>query len=389
MSIWIGIGIMTLGILALLIVPSLRRKSEIPEDGESHQNFDIAVYKDQLAEVERDVERGLVSEQEAETVRLEIKRRLLYAADQAAATGDGEPLRKGLAIPVLSVAAFAGAFALYLHLGSPQMPDFPFADRGNLEGAPVMSSPAHSVDDAIAQLETRLQTNPDDPEGWMTLGRSYLSMERYPEAQKAFLNLYDLTGDIRAKAEYAEALILGSDAQVTPEALEIFQQVLNADPFDPKARFYFGVAAAQQGNLDGALQIWTDLLHLSPPDAPWISIVRSQIQRAAQEAGVDPATLTPTESVAKLAEESGVQMGESGEMTGTPGPSQEDIEAAQEMTADEQMEMIRSMVQRLADRLEDDPSDHAGWLRLAQAYEVLGETAKAAEARRRAAEVAP
>lgn len=379
---WFAIAILALGTLALLILPSLRRKPADSEPG-SRQDFDIAVYKDQLAEVDRDVERGLISDSEAETVRLEIQRRLLYAADQASATGDGEPMGPGLVIPGLSLLAFVGAFALYLHLGSPGMPDFPFAARGNLEDAPAMASSAHSVDDAIAQLEARLKDNPDDVEGWMTLGRSYLSMERYPEAQKAFLSLYDLTGDIHAKAEYAEALILGSDAQVTPEALEIFQEVLNADPFDPKARFYFGVAAAQQGNLEGALQIWTDLLHLSPADAPWISIVRSQINKAADEAGVDPATIQPTPSVAKLAKDAGLGG------IAPSGPSQEEIDAAQEMTADEQMEMIRSMVQRLADRLEENPEDYEGWMRLAQAYEVLGEVDKAAEARRRAAEIAP
>ncbi len=386
---WVGIVIISAITLAILVIPSLLGRRQ--DSADSRKDYDAAVYRDQLAELDRDLERGLISETEAETARIEIQRRLLAAVDaeteQTHLIGSGNRF----VIPTLSMIAFVGAVVLYLELGSPNTPDFPYAERGDLDSAPTVASSAHSVDEAIAQLEARLKENPDDPEGWATLGRSYLSMEKYLEAQKAFLKLYEITGDIMAKAEYAEALILASDSQITPEALDIFDEVLRVDPYDPKSRFYFGVAAAQQGNLSGALQIWTDLLHLSPPDAPWIDIVQRQIIRAADEAGVDPASVAPTEQAIRLALDADIESSNINTNTtqASPGPSQEDIENAQQMSADEQMEMIRSMVQRLADRLEENPDDYEGWLRLAQAYEVLGETEKAEEARRRAAEAAP
>ncbi len=407
---WLGILVLALGALAILVLPS-RLGSRRENDARPRQEYDAAVYKDQLAEVDRDVGRGLVSETEAATARLEIQRRLLAMVDRETRNGspDGGASERGpgFVIPVISLVAFAAALVLYLDLGSPGTADFPYASRGDLEGeSSAVAEAAHSnraaevapeMEAAVAQLEARLQANPDDPEGWMMLGRTYLALERYEDAQKAFLSLYDITGNIMAKAEYAEALILSSGAEVTPEALEIFQEVLRVDPLDPKSRFYFGVAAAQQGNLEGAVQIWTDLLHLSPTDAPWVPIVRQQILRAATEAGLDPADLKPTEMAVKLAESAGIQS--AGGMSvpvprsvpamEIPGPSQDDIENAQQMTDDEQLAMIRSMVQRLADRLADNPNDPEGWLRLAQAYSVLGETEKAEDARRRAAEVAP
>ncbi len=385
---WLGIAGLAVAVLAILMVPSLRRRRQ---DASPRRDFDTAVYKDQLAEVDRDVGRGLISESEAATARLEIQRRLLAIVETE--TPQGSTGGPGLVIPALSVVVFAAALVLYLDLGSPEAPDFPYATRTDLNEAHATAEAISSLSEAVAKLEARLKTNPDDPEGWMMLGRSYLSMERYEDAQRAFLSLYDVTGDIQAKAEYAEALILGNGAQITPEALDIFQDVLNTYPLDPKARFYFGVAAIQQGNLEGAVQIWTDLLHLSPVDAPWVTIVRQQVQSAANEAGIDLSTLKPTDMVAKLAEAEGIQSAgiQSDDMPAPAisGPSQEDIENAQQMTADEQTEMIRSMVQRLADRLAADPNDPEGWLRLAKAYDVLGETEKAEDARRWAAEVTP
>jgi len=406
---WLGIFVLALVALAILILPS--RLGGRGNDAPPRQEYDAAVYKDQLAEVGRDVERSLISETEAATARLEIQRRLLAMVDRE--TRDADPNGSGgergpsFVIPVISLLAFAAALVLYLDLGSPGTPDFPYASRDDLEGesstvakaaqSNKVAEAAPEMEAAVTQLEARLQANPDDPEGWMMLGRTYLTLKRYQDAQKAFLSLFDITGDIMAKAEYAEALILSNSGEVTPEALEIFQEVLRVDPLDPKSRFYFGMSAAQQGNLEGAVQTWTDLLHLSPADAPWVPIVRQQILRAATEAGLDPADLKPTEMAVELAESADIQSagGMSVPVSGTvsategPGPSQEDIKNAQQMTDDEQLAMIRSMVQRLADRLADNPNDPEGWVRLAQAYEVLGETENAVAARRRAAEVTP
>ncbi|MFB3134375.1 MAG: hypothetical protein ACE1Y3_01430 [Rhodospirillales bacterium] len=137
----------------------------------------------------------------------------------------------------------------------------------------------------------------------------------------------------------------------------------------------------------GALQEWVDLRVLSPPDAPWGPVLQQQIKTAARALGIDPATEEPSPGAVALA---GARAPFRGPAPGAPpaatpaGPSRADREAAARMSDEERAAMIRSMVQRLADRLAENPGDREGWLRLARAYEVLGETEKAGEARARA-----
>jgi cytochrome c-type biogenesis protein CcmH len=117
------------------------------------------------------------------------------------------------------------------------------------------------------------------------------------------------------------------------------------------------------------------LLAISLPDAPWIQTVQSQIKDAAKKSKIDIASIKPSLEAQKI----GADIRKSIQVT-APGPSQSEIEAAGEMSADERQEMILSMVKRLADRLKENPNDRQGWLRLSKAYEVLGDTEKAGHA---------
>jgi len=173
---WIGMVIVGTIALAILALPSLlgnQNSEDVPR-----QDYDAAVYKDQLAEVDRDVERGLISETEAETARVEIQRRLLNAVDanteQKYLVGEG----RNYLVPTLALMALIGAVVLYLELGSPTVPDFPYASRSDLSDPSITGEAAPDMDEAISQLETRLRDNPNDPEGWMMLGRTYFALER-------------------------------------------------------------------------------------------------------------------------------------------------------------------------------------------------------------------
>lgn len=380
------LGLILLGmvccVVALLIGPSFLRRASVPS---GRQDFDIAVYKDQLSEVDRDVERGHISAQETTIIRLEIQRRLLAAADGA------EPIKSStishtgaspiLVVLTLLIPVLSGT--LYLQLGSPGTPGFPYTERDDLSN---MAQGAAGMDEMLAGLKARLAANPNDSEGWAMLGRSYQVLERYSESADAFLKLYEMTGSARAMSEYAEALILANDTIVNAEIQAILEQVLLADPIDPKARFYLGLGVAQQGNLAGAVQVWTDVIHLSPSDAGWLPAVRAQIDEAAKSAGINLASVSPSPEAIQLAIAAGID--HTAPMSAspiTPGPTAEDIENAASMSADDQLEMIRSMVQRLADRLQEDPEDPEGWARLIQAYGVLGDTEKVEQARKDAA----
>jgi cytochrome c-type biogenesis protein CcmH len=125
--------------------------------------------------------------------------------------------------------------------------------------------------------------------------------------------------------------------------------------------------------LAAALQGWADLIVLSPPDAPWLATVREQMQRAAQELGIDPGGVSPSAEAQELAAERGLT-----------GRERANLEAWQNLSPGEREAMIRAMVDGLAQRLAQHPDDAEGWRRLARAYEVLGETEKAREARTRA-----
>jgi cytochrome c-type biogenesis protein CcmH len=227
------------------------------------------------------------------------------------------------------------------------------------------------METAVATLAERLQADPNDADGWVLLGRSYVTMDRYAEAAEAFRHALRLKGaEPDLAAAYGEVLTAEAGGQVTPDAKRAFQLAFDAAPDNPKARYYLALHLAQQGDLNGALRGWVDLANISPPDAPWLPILRQQIARAAAALDID----APAAEAAPPSAPSGQP----------PGPTRSDMDAAAQMSAEERGQMIRSMVERLAARLEEQPDDRDGWLRLGRAYEVLGEADKARDARARA-----
>ncbi len=388
-GLWITIAVLTAVVLGLLLVP-LARRGRAPAP--TRAAYDITVYRDQLAEVDRDLERGLLADDQARAARIEIQRRMLAAGPEDGSGGTEEPARprpRGsvAVIAAIAVAVPAGAVGLYLYLGSPGAPGQPFAERGTAT-ADAGAGDRDGLRAVVGRLAERLLRNPDDLKGWLLAGRSYMTLEHYDAAANAFRRAMGL-GDNRADiaADYAEAVALGDGGPITPEVRQIFEGVVAAEPTNTKARYYLGLAKAQQGDVRGALQDWVDLGILSPPDAPWRPVLQQQIKTAARALGIDPATVQPSPGAAALA---GARPPFRGTAPGAPpatspaGPGRADVEAAARMSDEERAAMIRSMVQRLADRLAENPGDREGWLRLARAYEVLGETEKAGEARARA-----
>jgi cytochrome c-type biogenesis protein CcmH len=171
-------------------------------------------------------------------------------------------------------------------------------------------------------------------------------------------------------AAYAETLVMAADGIVTPAAHEALDTVIAHDPKNPSARYYLALADAQAGNTKAAIDAWQALLAEAPADAPWAQMVRQRIADTAKSAGL-PVPAPPAPAPA------------------SPGPSAEDVTAAAQLTPDQRNEMIRGMVERLAERLKDAPDDLQGWLRLGRAYDVLKEPEKAADAYAQAAKLKP
>jgi cytochrome c-type biogenesis protein CcmH len=281
---WLLIALLSAAVLGLFAW-TLRR-SGAAQGTES----DLAVYRDQLAELERDVARGLMPETEAASARLEIQRRLLAAADR-----DAKPAAKARSTPwaTMLILAFApvAALAIYLTLGQPLLPGAPFAGRTVPAGAdPQMVA-------LVDRLAQRMKTAPEDIQGWLLLGRSEGDLGRYPESAAAYgeaIRRMQAVGNAPPsdlQSRYGEALTAASGGQVTPAAETAFAAALATNAGEPRARFYLALAQAQAGHVDEALRQWVALEAQSPANAPWMAMLTAQIETAAKQLGRDPATL--------------------------------------------------------------------------------------------------
>jgi cytochrome c-type biogenesis protein CcmH len=375
---WLAAALLTLLALVLLLRP-LWRPPRLPAGGEAARA--LRLYRDQIEEVERDRREGAIGADEAAALVIEIKRRMLAAAaseESAVGSARGDsPVPAGRALAmVVAAAVLLAALVLYLTLGSPEIADQPLAGRTPSAGLEHAEDDRRALQQAVAQLEARLAAQPQDIMGWQLLGRSYRTLGRPAEAAEAFRRAENLGGGPALAADLGEALIAAGHGRVSDEAKAALERALAADPKEPRARYYLALRRAQDGDVMAAVQGWVDLIAVSPPDAPWRAEVEGQIARAAAAAAVDPAGLKPSAEALRLA---GADAGVS------PIPSGPEAEAIAALPPEKRRAVIAAMVERLAARLSEHPGDREGWLKLARAYEVLGDDARAAEARARAA----
>lgn len=357
----IGAAVLALLVTMALVWPLLRRV----RTAAARRDYDLTIYRDQLAEIERDRRRGVLNDPEAEAARLEVQRRLLVAdrratssaTDRSAETVDGRrdwflPATLALLVPGLSL-------GFYLMLGRPDLPSVDFAQQ---------QAAVSDMTGLAEQLRERLQVQPENAQGWELLGRTYLQLGKPAEAAEAFRSALGYGGEpARLNSSLGEALVAAGQGEVGQEARAAFARALEADPADPRARYYAGLALVQDGRGRQGLAVWRSLAEASPPDAPWLPTLNRSIAQLAADLGEAPETA-----------------GGQAPSAAAPGPTQQDIEAAREMSEGERMAFIRSMVERLATRLEEEPGDVDGWLRLARARQVLGERDQAIAALRSA-----
>jgi cytochrome c-type biogenesis protein CcmH len=357
MSLYLILALMTAAAIFAVLWPLSRHPKQ-----EADADHDVAVYRDQLDEIERDRKAGLIAESEAEAARIEISRRLLAAADTAEAPvsrGSASPLwRRRAAALVALVLLPAVAGTLYIRWGSPQLPGAPLAARMD---APLQN---RSIESMVAQVEAHLEKNPDDGQGWQVVAPVYMRMGRFNDAVRARAQTIRLLGsNAEREADLGEAQVAAANGVVTADAKATFERALKADAANVKAQYFAGLAAEQDGKPEEAARIWRAMLVAAPANAPFRPLVQKSLAR------VDP-NAQVLEPKAQAIEPKAVQ----------PGPTQEDMAAAQDLTPEQRQEMIRGMVDRLAERLKTDSSDFEGWLRLVRAYAVMGDKEKARDA---------
>ncbi len=378
MLFWILAAAMTAVVLLLIVPPLLRTVDAAPARGA----YDREVYRDQLDELDRDRARGLINAAQADAARAEIGRRMLATdgqtgnpmagstADPMAGSAAPSPRSARALAAVLALAVPLGALTVYGSLGRPEVPAQPLAAR-NLDQE--RGGPPKGVLAAIDKLKQQLAESPDDPQGWVILGQAYAKMGRSADAADALRHAVALNrDDAELLGLLGEVLTDANGGMVPEEARLAFDGVLARDPKDARARFFAALARFQAGDQRGALERWRTLLAESPADATWVPTVREQIRAAAVALNLDPAAVTPSPLPAQQA---------------PPAPASSSV--SEQPSDQDRDRMIRGMVAGLAAKLEAEPSDVDGWLKLARSYGVLGEPAKALEAARRAKEQAP
>ena len=335
--IWIVFATMTgAAVLAFLWPLAAKRNAA------SRLDIETNLYHAELADIERDVRRGLMTEPDAKAARTEAARRLLAAtAVEPAQAGSGGVKFASLAVilivPILTV-------GLYLRLGAPDYGDMPLQAR-------IQAQPANmDMAAALARIEGHLAQEPDDARGWEIMAQVYTRLERPGDAAKAYRNLIRLQGaSPDLLMALGQSLVFADQGRVNEEAVAAFQKVLFAEPDRLEPRFYLALAAEQQGDKATALEGYAKLLADAPADAPFTSMVQERITKLGGQAPAPAAS--------------------------GPGSSQGAAIAA--MPPAERETMIRGMVEGLAARLASNGGSLEEWSRLVRAYTVLREPEKA------------
>ncbi|WP_027485979.1 c-type cytochrome biogenesis protein CcmI [Allorhizobium undicola] len=347
MLFWIAIAVLTFGVAAAFLLPLTRTAARGIDDARA---ANIAIYRDQLRELERDKAAGLIPAGDADNARAEIARRLLAADARGEAGAVSTFSGNGLAQAFVVVVIPAVSLCLYLLIGTPGMPSQPLEAR--------LENPGNDMNLLVAKAERHLMQNPDDGAGWDVLAPIYARMNRMGDAELAYRNSVRLNGPSADRLNgLGEVLLAGRDGVVSDEAQALFRQALALEPGNPRAAYYLALALEQSGERQKALQAFRAIAESSPPNAPWQEIVARHIARN----GGGPLAGGPVQAPSSA-----------------PGnPTPDDVKAASALSGADRQQMIRAMVDGLDAKLKAEPDNFDGWMRLLRSYAVLKEEDKA------------
>ncbi|MDK3020530.1 c-type cytochrome biogenesis protein CcmI [Pseudodonghicola flavimaris] len=378
MTFWIITTLMALAAAALLVLAMMRSRAGAGPAAA----YDMQVYRDQLKEIDRDLARGVIGQEDADRLRTEVSRRILSAdaALRGAGNGDGQPAGATAVMAVaLAVLVIGGSILVYRALGAPGYGDLGLQQRIAMAAEARKSRPDQTAAEArmpaqpapeleagyqklIDQLRSTVAARPDDLRGHDLLAQHEANIGNFKAAYAAKARVLELKGDAATAkdyGDYAELLVMAAGGYVSPTAEQALGRALKLDPNYGPARYYWGLMMAQTGRPDVAFGIWEETLRMGPPDGYWIAPIRGQIEELASLAGVRY-SLPPAAG--------GPMM---------PGPSAADVEATRDMSDADRQEMIQGMVGRLSDRLASEGGSPAEWARLIGALGVLGQTDRA------------
>ena len=344
--IWVLFGSFIVAVIAGLVWPLARA----PRFSESRAAYDFMVFEDQLKEVERDTDRGMLTAEEGDAARLEIQRRILATSkiETPAPTVGPFVWRGALAAGIIGLVPLL-ALAVYLPIGSPMVQGMSADER-----AQIVTTVSEQTNQILEQIAANVAANPGNTEGWSLLARSFRQLQRYDESAAAYSELARLAPSGEAYANLGEVLAAARGGTISPEAHDALMQALAIDRDEPRARFYLGLEQSQLGNAEAAIAIWRDLAADATDSAPWLDLVMREISRTAEASKLMPINVEPKHPL---------------DLSPASPAAQTPAVAGRIMP--ENMDMIQGMVDGLAARLENDPGDFDGWMMLGRSYTVL------------------
>lgn len=375
MIFWVASVVILLGVLIAIIVPITRARAN------SSHEYNATIYYDQLNEIKRDLDRGVLSPLDGEALKAEIEKRLETNEKNITAEATNKQKKPSTRIPIVMAILMAGvipfmSYGLYFYLGSPEKKDLPFAKR-----KPVSSVDTTNVkmDVLVKKLRKRLDQDPDQLKGWILLGKSLVNLNRFDDASKAFKRALEIAPNRAEIASFAaETSFMAQGGEFNQEVRYFFKLAQKINPREHKALYYLGLDAFMEKKYSTAIQYWVDLISISPVGAPWLDSVRDRLIVASKAGKL---------KISSFASRVKSQRLNDNQQSPEPSPTQEDIKNANDMSEKERKIFIRSMVDRLAERLKSEPNDLNGWRRLARAYRVLGEKQNAALVEKRIIEL--
>jgi len=278
MTVFLVIGALLVAGAVLFVVPPLLRRGL--RTGATRDAVNVAVYRDQLRELEADLRAGTLAADQHERARSEIEARLLAdvgggdAPAQSPRHTRAAALALGLAVPIC-------ALAVYVAVGNPRalLPQGP--DGGSSHGLS-----AQQFEALVSRLAARLKDNPEDAEGWMMLGRSYAALGRYGEASEAYAKAAArMPRDAQLLADYADALAMAQGRTLQGEPEKIILRALAIDPDNVKALLLAGTAAFNRNAYPAAIRHWERVLGLIPAESDMVQRVQASIAEARSLAG--------------------------------------------------------------------------------------------------------
>jgi cytochrome c-type biogenesis protein CcmH len=272
MTAFVALGALLLAGALLFVVPPLLRRGARP--GATRDAVNVAVYRDQLRELEADLRSGALDADQHEKARREIEARLL--ADMGGDAPAESPPRSRAAALAFGLLVPACALAVYFAVGNPRA----LAPEAGQDLARHGVS-AEQFEALVARLAARLKESPEDAEGWAMLGRSYAVLGRFPESAEAYAQAAERTPrDAQLLTDWADALAMAQGRNLEGEPEKLLARALAIDPANVKALMLAGTAAFNRKDYRGAVRLWERILAAVPSDSEVADRVRASVAEA-------------------------------------------------------------------------------------------------------------